>query len=58
VPRLYVPIADEHFRRLADLAWRERRSPQDQAALLIMAEVDRPPRRPRRGRYVRPRVNR
>ncbi len=33
--RLYIPLTKTEFERLRDLAWAERRSPRDHAALLI-----------------------
>ena len=33
--RLYIPLTTAEFTRLRELAWAERRSPRDHAALLL-----------------------
>jgi hypothetical protein len=38
---IYISIPPEAVDRLRDLAWRERRSPRQQAAVLVLAGLDR-----------------
>jgi hypothetical protein len=39
--RLYVPISAKEFEQLRSLAYAERRRPQDQAALILAAQLER-----------------
>jgi hypothetical protein len=41
MPTFYIALPDDAADRLRDLAWRERRSPRQQAAVLALAALER-----------------
>jgi hypothetical protein len=41
MPTFYIALPDDDADRLRELAWRERRSPRQQAAVLVLAALDR-----------------
>jgi len=66
MPTFYIVLPDDAADRLRDLAWRERRSPRQQAAVLVLTALERleadgqraarPGRRTRRARVPEPRA--
>jgi hypothetical protein len=45
----YISLPADAADRLRELAWRERRSPRQQAAVLVLAALEREDRAPARG---------
>jgi hypothetical protein len=41
MPTFYIALPDDAADRLRELAWRERRSPRQQAAVLVLAALER-----------------